>query len=97
MQQLLDQGVDVNARRGHYGSALWAALSPIERNGHYQSPKPSKEVTKVLMDAGARLYTMPSEAYSEEYIYQPLDMGSMTFERNAETPKPHSSRRQSCH
>ncbi|ETW83629.1 hypothetical protein HETIRDRAFT_311767 [Heterobasidion irregulare TC 32-1] len=90
----LDRGADVNARGVAHKSALWAALTPTYRiGGSCQMRVSSKEVMKVLWDAGARLYTMPSEAHSGECIAQLADMDSMVLIGDAEVSQPQSSRR----
>ena len=55
----------------------------------------SKEVVEVLWNAGARLYTMPSEAHSGEYIAQLADMDSIVLKGDAEVSQPQSSKRKS--
>ena len=92
VRDLLDRGADIDVQGGEYRSALWAALTPNER-GHTR--KPSAEVSKVLWDAGARFYTMPSEAHSEEYIDRLQDMDSKTIGENTDALEPHSSKRRS--
>ena len=86
---LLDRGADLNTKGGRHGSALQAVLTP-----HHYRPQ-NCLVAKILWDAGARLYTMPSEAHSEEYIARLPKMNSMMLDGTAKAPDAHSSRRRS--
>ena len=89
VQLLLDRGADINAHGGAYRSALQAALAP---RGY---PPRNPHVVTILWDAGARLYTMPSEAHSEEYIVRLPKMDLMMMDEPAETPETRSSKRRS--
>ena len=86
---LLDRGADLNTKGGRHGSALQAVLTP-----HHYRPQ-NCLVAKILWDAGARLYTMPSEAHSEEYIARLPKMNSMMLDGTAKAPDARSSRRRS--
>ena len=86
MQLLLNQSADVNIQGGEYKNVLQAALtfSPYSA--------PNSRVAKMLWDAGARLYTMPSAVHSEEYIAQLPKMNSMVLDESAKAPNICSSR-----
>ena len=89
VQLLLDRGADINAHGGAYRSALQAALAP---RGY---PPRNPHVVTILWDAGARLYTMPSEAHSEEYIARLPKMDLMMMNEPAKTLETRSSKRRS--
>lgn len=70
-----------------------AALTPFRSRFAYR--KLSKAVAKMLWDVGARLYTMPSQAHSQQHITRLLERELMMLEGIPEASQTCSRGRQS--